>query len=143
MEFKIDINDNTTIQQYDKLLSSFDNWAAHKREINLNTLLEENKKMEFSVELENSSIFVSATFDGDVEVIGKLNNACLLIKGMKFIINKNKVESLTIKVSSLSTYYGKITKDLITSNIPIKINQYLLDGSVFGFYINDRTIRIA
>ncbi len=42
--FDIELQDNK-IEDYEVILSKFSNWKQYKREINLNQLLEEGKKM--------------------------------------------------------------------------------------------------
>lgn len=142
-EFEITL-DNNTLDQYDVLLSRFNDWIKYKRDIKLNSLLESNKRIEFTVELEYSPIYISAVSDDDETKINNLQNACAVVKYMKFIINENKVESLNIEISTLSTYYGKIIYKLINSGIEIKLNQYINNGDIIGFYINnDRTKNVA
>lgn len=141
-EFEITL-DNNTLDQYDVLLSRFNDWIKYKRDIKLNSLLESGKRIEFTVELEYSSIYISAVADDDETKINNLHNACAIVKYMRFIINENKVESLNIEISTLSTYYGKIIYELINSGIEIKLNQYINNGNIIGFYINDRTKNVA
>lgn len=141
-EFEITL-DNNTLDQYDVLLSRFNDWNKYKRDIKLNSLLESGKRIEFTVELEYSSIYISAVADDDETKINNLHNACAIVKYMRFIINENKVESLNIEISTLSTYYGKIIYELINSGIEIKLNQYINNGNIIGFYINDRTKNVA
>lgn len=141
-EFEITL-DNNTLDQYDVLLSKFNDWIKCKRDIKLNSLLESDKRIEFTVELEYSPIYISAVADDDETKINNLHNACAIVKYMRFIINENKVESLNIEISTLSTYYGKIIYELINSGIEIKLNQYINNGNIIGFYINDRTKNVA
>ena len=58
-EFEITL-DNNTLDQYDVLLSRFNDWIKYKRDIKLNSLLESNKRIEFTVELEYSPIYIPA-----------------------------------------------------------------------------------
>lgn len=141
-EFEITL-DNNTLDQYDVLLSRFNDWIKYKRDIKLNSLLESGKRIEFTVELEYSPIYISAVADDDETKINNLHNACAIVKYMKFIINENRVESLNLEISTLSTYYGKIIYELINSGIEIKLNQYINNGNIIGFYINDRTKNVA
>jgi hypothetical protein len=144
-EFEISL-DNNTLDQYDVLLSKFKDWTKYKRDIKINSLIESGKRIEFTIELEHSPIYISAVIDENVdETINSLNNACAIVKYMKFIINENKIESLDIKITTLTTYYGKIIHDLVESGIEIKVNQYLdiYTKSIIGFYINDRTKKAA
>lgn len=143
-EFNIEVYNNT-LDQYDKLLSSFKIWTQYKRDLKINSILESGRKIEFTVELENSSLFISANIDDDITNVNSLNNACAIVKNMKFIIYENKVEKLDIKISTLTTYYGKIIHDLIKADIDVRLNQYIdsESGNIIGFYINDRTKKAA
>jgi uncharacterized transporter YbjL len=143
-DFNIQLSDNT-IEQYDMLLSRFKDWLKYKRDIKINSLLESGKRIEFTVELQDNTIYISSVVDDDISKVNSLNNACAVVKNMKFIIYENKVEKLDIKISTLTTYYGKIIHDLIRTDIDVKLNQYIdsESGNIIGFYINDRLNRAA
>lgn len=143
-DFNIQLSDNT-IEQYDMLLSRFKDWLKYKRDIKINSLLESGKRIEFTVELQDNTIYISSVVDDDISKVNSLNNACAVVKNMKFIIYENKVEKLDIKISTLTTYYGKIIHDLIRADIDVKLNQYIdsESGNIIGFYINDRLNRAA
>jgi hypothetical protein len=65
MEYTFNVNtDGLNLDNYEKYLSKFSNWKENKREINLNTLLESNKKIEFEIEMDNSQ---SVNFVGIVD----------------------------------------------------------------------------
>lgn len=143
-DFNIQL-DNNTIDQYDVLLSRFKDWVKYKRDIKINSLLESGKRIEFTVELQDNTnrlftIYVSSVVDADISKVNSLNNACAVVKNMKFIIYENKVEKLDIKIGTLTTYYGKIIYDLIKADIDVRLNQYIdsESGNIIGFYINDR-----
>lgn len=138
-DFNIQL-DNNTIDQYDVLLSRFKDWLKYKRDIKINSLLESGKRIEFTVELQDNTIYVSSVVDDDISKVNSLNNACAVVKNMKFIIYENKVEKLDIKIGTLTTYYGKIIHDLIKADIDVRLNQYIdsESGNIIGFYINDR-----
>lgn len=143
-DFNIQL-DNNTIDQYDALLSRFKDWLKYKRDIKINSLLESGKRIEFTVELQDNTIYISSVVDGDISKVNSLNNACAVVKNMKFIIYENKVEKLDIKIGTLTTYYGKIIHDLMKADIDVKLNQYIdsESGNIIGFYINDRLKRAA
>lgn len=138
-DFNIEL-DNNTIDQYDALLSRFKDWLKYKRDIRINSLLESGRRIEFTVELQDNTIYVSSVVDDDISKVNSLNNACAVVKDMKFIICENKVEKLDIKIGTLTTYWGKIIYDLIKADIDVRLNQYIdsQSGNIIGFYINDR-----
>ena len=141
MELEFDLNiklTNNKIEQYDILLSSHKDWIKYKRDIRINSILEK-KRMEFTLELQNTdSIFISSVVVSNITKLNTINNACAVIKQMNFIVYENTLEKLDIRIITLDTYYGKIIKGIIGSNINFILNQYIEDGKVIGFYINSR-----
>ena len=72
--FNIEL-DNNTLEQYEKLLSNFSNWSQYKREIKLNSILED-KKIEFTLDISGHAygvMYVNVLVDDndDFEVLKK------------------------------------------------------------------------
>ena len=92
--FEIELND-CKISNYESLLSRYGNWKKYKREINLNQLLEEGKKIEFDVEFPNNqSVLYVSLIDDDNTSISSLGKACAVIQKMTFIILNNDILKL-------------------------------------------------
>lgn len=133
--FDIELSNNR-IEDYEDILSIFSNWIEYKREINLNQLLEQDKKIEFDVEIINDSgvLYVSVFHDTDTN-IKSLINVCSVIKKMTFVILNNKVISLKIEINLLTTKWGKIITNIIGSDIDLKLQQYKnIEGKIDSFY---------
>ncbi len=127
--------DNNTLEQYEKLLSNFNNWSQYKREIKLNSVLED-KKIEFTLDISGHAygvmyvnVFVDDTDDFEV-----LKKASSIIKFMKFILKGNNVLELEITIKTMTTEWGKIIRDLIESGVELELKQNIVDNQVKSFY---------
>lgn len=127
--------DNNTLDQYEVLLSNFSNWNQYKREIKLNSLLEDSK-IEFTLDITGHAhgvmyvnVFVDDTDDFEV-----LRKASSVIKFMKFILKGNKVLELEITIKTMDTEWGNIIRELIESGVELELSQRLTDGQVKSFY---------
>jgi len=132
--FNIEL-DNNTLEQYEKLLSNFSNWSQYKREIKLNSILED-KKIEFTLDISGHAygvMYVNVLVDDndDFEVLKKASAA---IKFMKFILKGNKVLELEISIRPLDTEWGNIIKELIESGVELELKQNIVDNQVKSFY---------
>lgn len=127
--------DNNTLEQYDKLLSYFDNWTQYNREIKLNSILED-KKIEFTLDISGHAygvMYVNVLVDheDDFDVLKKTSSA---IKHMKFIIKGNNVLELEITIKTMTTEWGKIIRDLIESGVDLELKQRIENNQVKSFY---------
>ena len=132
--FNIEL-DNNTLDQYEKLLSSFNNWKEYKREIKLNSILED-KKIEFTLDISGHAhgvMYVNVLIDGedDFDVLKKASSA---IKHIKFILKGNNVLELEITIKTMNTEWGKIIGNLIESGIDLELKQRIVDNKVKSFY---------
>ena len=132
--FNIEL-DNNTLDQYEKLLSSFNNWKEYKREIKLNSILED-KKIEFTLDISGHAhgvLYVNVLIDGedDFDVLKKASSA---IKHIKFILKGNNVLELEITIKTMNTEWGKIIGNLIESGIDLELKQRIVDNKVKSFY---------
>ena len=132
--FNIEL-DNNTLEQYEKLLSNFNNWSEYKREIKLNSILED-KKIEFTLDISGHAhgvMYVNVIVDDayDYDVLKKASSA---IKFMKFILKGNNVLELEITIKTMTTEWGKIIRDLIESGLELELKQNIVDNQVKSFY---------
>ena len=132
--FNIEL-DNNTLEQYEKLLSNFNNWSQYKREIKLNSVLED-KKIEFTLDISGHAhgvMYVNVLVDDedDYDVLKKSSSA---IKFMKFILKGNNVLELEITIKTMTTEWGKIIRDLIESGVELELKQNIVDDQVKSFY---------
>lgn len=141
ISFKVDL-DNNTLDNYDIILSLFKDWKSYKREIKINSILND-KKIEFILDIRSHTIgvmYIPLLSEFDDKSI--LKNACCSIKKFKFIIKNNVIISLDIEVTLLETQYGNILKnileyiDIVEENIYLK--QYIdINNNVMLFYISN------
>jgi hypothetical protein len=127
--------DNNTLEQYEKLLSNFNNWSEYKREIKLNSVLED-KKIEFTLDISGHAhgvMYVNVIVDDayDYDVLKKASSA---IKFMKFILKGNNVLELEVTIKTMTTEWGKIIRDLIESEVELELKQNIVDNQVKSFY---------
>jgi hypothetical protein len=132
--FNIEL-DNNTLEQYEKLLSNFNNWSEYKREIKLNSVLED-KKIEFTLDISGHAhgvMYVNVIVDDayDYDVLKKASSA---IKFMKFILKGNNVLELEVTIKTMTTEWGKIIRDLIESEVELELKQNIVDNQVKSFY---------
>jgi hypothetical protein len=141
MEYTFNVNtDGLNLDNYEKYLSKFSNWKENKREINLNTLLESNKKIEFEIEMDNSqSVNFVGIVDSESEV-QFLEKGCAVIQKLKFIILNNKILILEVTLKTLKTNWGKIIKELIESNIIPELYQQSYKDQIINFYFSSDKI---
>jgi hypothetical protein len=134
-EFLVQL-DNNKINQYNYLLSRFSNWVENKREINISQLIDSGTKIEFEIEMENSNSVFYIQIDRDL-AITDVSGFCAVINKLKFIILNNDIISLKLSTKILTSFYGKIVKDLIESDVEIKLYQnYNSSDQVTGFYLS-------
>jgi hypothetical protein len=127
---------NSKIDDYEDILSRFSNWKAYKREINLTQLLEDDKKIEFQVEIPNnhSVLYVSVSDELD-STITSLVNVCSVIQKMTFVILNNKVLKLNVEIKLLTTRWGKTISNLLESDIDLKLHQHKnIEEKIDNFY---------
>jgi len=126
--------DNNTLEQYEDLLSNFSNWKEYKREIKLNSILED-KKIEFTLDISGSPgvMYVNVIVD-DTDDFDVLKKASSAIKFMKFILKGNNVLELEIKIKIINTEWGKILESLIESEMELELRQNIVDNKVKSFY---------
>jgi hypothetical protein len=132
--FNIEL-DNNTLEQYEKLLSNFNNWSQYKREIKLNSVLED-KKIEFTLDISGHAhgvMYVNVVVDDayDYDVLKKASSS---IKFMKFILKGNNVLELEVTIKTMTTEWGKIIRDLIESEVELELKQNIVDNQVKSFY---------
>jgi len=127
--------DNNNLEQYEKILSNFSNWSQYKREIKLNSILED-KKIEFTLNISGHAhgvmyVNVIVDDDNDFDVLKKASSA---IKFMKFILKGNKVLELELTIRTLDTEWGNIIRELIQSGVELELKQNIVDNQVKSFY---------
>ena len=131
--FEIELGD-IEISSYEDILSRFSNWKKYKREINLNQLLEDGKKIQFDVEIENNQCVFYVSVSDDFKYT-TLVNVCSVITKFNFIILNNKVIKLEVELKVLTTQWGKTIKNILESDIDLKLYQNKdIEGQIDNFY---------
>ena len=132
VEFNVELSSNK-ITDYENLLSRFSNWKKYKREINLSQLLDSGKKIEFEVDIPNSQSVFYVNISTDIM---NTSGACAVINKLTFIILENNVIDLKVSITVLMTTFGNILRNLLDSNIDLKLyqNTHIKRGQVIDFY---------
>ena len=132
VEFNVELSSNK-ISDYENLLSRFSNWKKYKREINLSQLLDSGKKIEFEVDIPNSQSVFYVNISTDIM---NTSGACAVINKLTFIILENNVIDLKVSITVLTTTFGNILRNLLDSNIDLKLyqNTHIKGGQVIDFY---------
>jgi hypothetical protein len=133
---------NNKIDDYEDILSKFSNWKEYKREINLNQLLEEGKKIELEVEIENNQgVLYVSVFDKTDTSTTSIVNVCSVIQKMTFVILNNEILKLNVEIKLLTTKWGKIIANLLESDIELKLHQHKnIEGKIDNFYFIDPSL---
>jgi len=128
--------DDIKIDNYEDILSRFSNWKKYKREINLNHLLNQGKKIQFDVEIiNNSMVFYVSVKDDKYSYTTSLTNVCSILNKLSFIILDNKIIKLEAELKFLNTKWGNTIKNLVESGIDLKLSQHInIEGQIDNFY---------
>lgn len=133
--FEVEVDD-CRIENYEEILSRFYNWKKYKREINLNTLLEEGKKIQFDVEISNKQTVFYVSVSDDFIYTDALVNACSVVKKFTFIILNSQIINLRIEVNFLDTMWGKIVSSIVNSGVELKLQQNInIKNQIDNFYL--------
>jgi hypothetical protein len=141
---KLEVNTNSTLDNYIKLLKIFPEWESISRDLKLNTLLNKyQKKQQLNItDIKGSNdMLLLRFFTHEIDNNGysiPIKNSCAIIKSMEFIIAKDrKIEKLALGIEILSTPLGKSLEILYKSNIPLIIVDKIIDGDFKFFNIRE------
>ena len=126
MRLNVKLNNNT-LDQYDKALSTYNEWKSFYRDIKLSTLLE-GKKVQFDVDNIQKIGMVQDFIT--LENPGKLQTMAFSISGMTFIIKDNNIEKLTIEAEFLETDCGRKLKEIYDAGIELEVRQVFTERNV-------------
>jgi hypothetical protein len=124
-KFDVKISDtNRLFSSYFHILENLPKFTQFKRDITLNTLLLEGKKIQFDVTdmFGKSSIF--GTTDNPEQIVSLASNVCeysFKVKDMIFIIKDKFVENLLITIEPLKNENGKILEHLLLEGIDLSL----------------------
>lgn len=126
MKLNVKINNNT-LDQYDKALSTYNEWKSFYRDIKLSTLLE-GKKVQFDVD--NIQKIGMVNDFVTLENPGKMQTMTFNISGMTFIIKDNNIERLTLEAEFLETECGKKLKEIYDAGIELEVRQVFTERNI-------------
>jgi len=129
-DYEVLLNNNT-LDQFEDLLSKYQEWTSIKRDIKLTNVLESGKRIQFDIE----SISMFAQLGNSGNIIS-LQMGVLRIKSMSFILKENKIDKLTLRCKILSTPMGKVVKELMENSMDIDLKPHLIDNKVVYFYVD-------
>ena len=80
-------------------------------------------------------VFYVSVCESEYQYTTSLTNVCSAVNRLTFIILDSKVIKLEVELKLLDTKWGKIIKNLIESNIELKLSQNInIKGQVDNFY---------
>ena len=124
--------ENNTIDQFESMLSKYEEWISNKREIKLLQLLEiENKRIQFDIE----SISMYIPIGGDNAFVS-LQLTAIVANSLSMILNGDNIEKMTLGCTILNTEMGKIIKNIITESLDLTLNIKFNNGLAQYFYID-------
>jgi hypothetical protein len=126
MELNVKLNNNT-LDQYDKVLSTYNEWKSFYRDIKLSTLLE-GKKVQFDID--NIQKIGMVHDFVTLENPGKMQTMAFNISGMTFIIKDNNIERLTLEAEFLETECGKKLKEIYDAGIELEVRQVFTERNI-------------
>jgi hypothetical protein len=126
MKLNVKLNNNT-LDQYDKALSTYNEWKSFYRDIKLSTLLE-GKKVQFDID--NIQKIGMVHDFVTLENPGKLQTMAFSISGMTFIIKDNDIEKLTLEAEFLETDCGKKLKEIYDAGIELEVRQVFTERNI-------------
>jgi hypothetical protein len=129
-DYEVLLNNNT-LDQFEDLLSKYQEWTSIKRDIKLTNVLESGKRIQFDIE----SISMFAQLGNSGNIIS-LQMGVLRIKSMSFILKENKIDKLTLRCKILSTPMGKVVKELMENSMDIDLKPHMIDNKVVYFYVD-------
>jgi len=140
LEYNVILDNDVELNHYDRLLKKFPQWTQSKREIKLNLLLNEGKRIGFDVtEISkiNTPIYGSLGRPKDCDIIS-LKTISFFVRSMSFIIRDNKVDELKIGLKILDNTSGKELSSILDDGIPLKVKQLRIphDKSITQFYFD-------
>ncbi len=126
MKLNVKLNNNT-LDQYDKALSTYNEWKSFYRDIKLSTLLE-GKKVQFDID--NIQKIGMVHDFVTLENTGKLQTMAFSISGITFIIKDNNIEKLTLEAEFLETDCGKKLKGIYDAGIELEVRQVFTERNI-------------
>lgn len=123
----VDLDDDVKLDDYNDTLSTYKEWKSIYREIKLNLLLEQGKRIEFDID--NISKFI--TIDSNDYDVVPVKNICCTVSGMTFILNDSKIEKLTLKLHCIENQNGEIVKAILKDGMFLTIKQVLIGNHLF------------
>ena len=140
VKYNVQLEDNRLEQYEEKLLSNFKNWKTYKRDIKLNSILE-NKRIEFELNISSHAFgFLYVEFENDSDQMINLKGVCAAITDLKFILNGDNVDLLEVNLKFLQTPHGKEVITLMDSGFNLILKQLIVNDTVVKFYLDTEDI---
>lgn len=126
----VELEGDVKLSDYDMALSQYPDWKSFYREIKLNYLLEEGKRLQFTIDNISKFVKLEEAEEG-IESDLQYKDICGAVSGLVFIINNDRIEKLTLKFVLLDKNdAGKIVKNLIENKIKFSIKQFILEEHI-------------
>lgn len=130
-QFEIELDEiSNKFSSFYTMLERLPEFIKFKREIKLNTVLYDNKKIQFDIENTKGSATLFGTTGITQNNLTGLNEISFKIKSMSFIIKNDSVEKLLITIDSLETENGRIVENIMSSNLSLSLKINYINGMI-------------
>lgn len=119
------------LHQFDRSFSDNKEWISFKRDIRINSLLND-KKIQFDIE--NITIF--GRIDDSSQFNNIMNGISFTVKSMSLIIKNDDIQEIEITWRPLTTSDGRVLIGLIEAGIHIDIEMKFIDNEFIYFYVD-------
>lgn len=116
--FDVDLEDGTTLDSFESMLTRYNQWAEFKREVRITGLLNQGKKVQFDIEDANLLIYT------DTDALQYIHNAAFRTDTITFIIKDELIIEVRISGEILPNQMGQTIKTILDEGLSLKVRYY-------------------
>ena len=116
--FDVVLEDGTTLDSFESMLTRYNQWAEFKREVRITGLLNQGKKVQFDIEDANLLIYT------DTDALQYIHNAAFRTDTISFIIKDEQILEVKISGEILPSQIGQTIKTILDEGLDVKVRYY-------------------
>ena len=116
--FDVELEDGTTLDSFESMLTRYNQWAEFKREVRITGLLNQGKKVQFDIEDANLLIYT------DTDALQYIHNAAFRTDTITFIIKDELIIEVRISGEILPNQMGQTIKAILDAELEVKVRYY-------------------
>lgn len=116
--FDVELEEGTTLDSFESMLSRYSQWAEFKREVRITGLLNQGKKVQFDIEDANLLIYT------DTDALQYIHNAAFRTDTITFIIKDELIIEVRISGEILPSQMGQTIKTILDEGLDLKVRYY-------------------